>query len=181
MNMPPQQKPATRARRGFISAVVAVVVGAVWSIAQFTISEILYKTSQAELLPGPFSDAAYTISNFITWPAEPIYTSVEKRLLQNVVDETLDDKTLPAEAHSKLRELLDRGVMDIEHEDHYQIYEVLEQASVDPPMVPMHQEYLIYGGVCAGWGILVGSIAALMAWNLQTSMARRRHSSPPAL
>ena len=177
----PIPTPRSPARRGIISAAVALVVGTIWSIAQFTISEILYKTSEAELLPYPLSDHAFTLSTLVAWPAEPIYTSVEKRRIEAAIADTLDDKTVPAESHSKLRELVDRGAVDLEHDDHFELYEILDETGVADPSVPVHQEYLIYGGVCVGWGTLVGLIAGLMAWNLQASMARRRHSSPPAL
>lgn len=161
--MPPV---ATRARPRWIPAIIGVVIGVIWTIGQFTANELLFRISEREILPYPLSDYAFTLSNVITWPAEPIYNAAEKRRVTGALTDTFGNQDIPSDTQGKLRQLVDQGAVDPDHENYYEIFEILDSVGTDPS-VPTSLEYLIYGGTCVVYGILIGGIAGLIAWKIQ--------------
>jgi hypothetical protein len=145
--------------------VIGLVVGLVWSISQFLGSELLYRASESSFFHEAGAEFLMSTSDFIAWPAGRIYTAVESRHLELAFERALSGKVLSTESRQKLMELADQGALDPDHESYFDVIDLLDEVGLDPS-VPVPQEYLIYGGICAAWGIIVGIVAGLLAWKI---------------
>lgn len=57
---------------------IGLTVGVIWMIAQFGISEVLYRLGNAS-----GADVLYNLSNTVAWPAEIIYHQAEVELFSD--------------------------------------------------------------------------------------------------
>lgn len=162
-------------RRRTIAVVIGVTVGLVWSTVQFLGSEILYRASESSFFHEAGSEFLMSTSDFISWPAGSIYTSIENRRVQAAVDEALSGKIVSAESRKKITELTDQGARDPDHEGYIDLIFLLDEVGIDSS-VPVSQEYLIYGSTCAAWGLIFGLVAGLLAWNIGGRIGGSRHT-----
>jgi len=158
---------------------VAIIVGLVWAVAQFAISEGCYRLAMwlDESGSGAPTEFLYDISDMAAWPAGILYDTEERRLVIEAL-RTSGKQTGTLENGDEVS--IDQLTTSIEEEpygefDHlYSGYEVLDGMDLYPE-VPIATEYTYYGGCCVAWGALVGLITyMLLAFNRNDGSSGRR-------
>lgn len=136
-------------RKKTSSLKVGFIVGALWAVVQFGISEVSYRIALET-----DNDLLYDISDLVAWPAGELYHSAEIELYQ----ETLNGM----EAEAEEREAWDALIVRAEDPDDFEAYDALwvifDEHSLEP-YVDIETEYKIYIGICIMWGFAVGVAA----------------------
>jgi len=140
-----------------------LLIGLIFTVVQFGLSEICYQLSIS--LPfGETTDALTAVSNFVAWPAEWIYMSEEATMCTELLtDINAHPGDYPEGFDAKARELLQAydasGDRDALITDTYQL---ADENNIDIFM-PLWKDYVIYGGTCIAWGTLI----ALLVYFIQ--------------
>lgn len=149
------------------NALVAGIVSAlIWSLLQFSLSEIFYQLSRSSYdwgLPSEAENFLIQASDIAAFPAGWIYEEEEKRLLPLRLGEMGTEDQWSQEVRERARDLRSQWRESPPEERS----EVLSQAydfiytHTSDPIVPVTREYLIYIGVCLAWGTLIGILVFL--------------------
>lgn len=176
MSMQPTTHPQQASRAGNLnkSIQVGLLAGVMWAVAQFAISEMLYRLSMAPI-SWRAAEPLEMLSNAISWPAGTIYERVEADRMQAAIASALADGAIEEETRTRLVNLEKDGAVDVFHEDFFELFEILENLGHDVE-VPVSMEYMIYGGVCVIWGMLVGVLTGALFWRFYHPVG-----SPPPL
>jgi type III secretory pathway component EscS len=165
------------------ATVIGLVVGLVWTAAQFGLSELCYRTAMALDASGADevkSEVLYNVSEWVTWPASELYdTRYNDNIraeLENVAA-NIHDEQVRAEALQLLRQI-STGEGNEDYDDPYEAADdFLFDMDIDTTPT-MAQEYSIYAGVCVAWGVLVGAIAGLVVGLVRGGGSSRRDLPP---
>lgn len=154
-----RSEPANSSRPGGIGEIFLVWagVGLVFSLLQFGYSETLYKQAMDG---GP--QWMFEASNLLVWPAGPIYSQVQTMKLTEELEAFAADEANDAALRERARNLLP---LDEENAYTDEVWNFLDETELSAELDPV-TEYLIYGGVSAGYGILIavlGSLFTLLA------------------
>ena len=127
---------------------LGLIVGLLWSVVQFGISEVIYQTA---LWTGYGGDLLYDMSDTAAWPAGIIYDQIDRELMQQELSSI--QKTTGEETNF---EALKERLNDPADEDAYEAALEIFDANGREPYVPLITEYSIYGGICLCWGAMIG-------------------------
>lgn len=164
------------------ATLIGLTVGLIWTIAQFGLSELCYRTAMTLDESGADymkSEALYTVSDWVSWPAFTLYNnryeSNTREALEGVAA-NVHDEQVRAEA-----DLLLRQIRTGEASENYDPYGAADEflLNLDIDATPtMVQEYSIYVGVCVAWGVLVGTITGLTVGVFRRDGSSRRGAPP---
>ncbi|WP_309396887.1 hypothetical protein [Cerasicoccus maritimus] len=133
-------------------------------IIQFAVCEATYRIGMAMDEFGSGSgELFYDVSNAVSWPAVILYEMEDAqeniRALREYPAETLPDEDgKPV----NLKELANKIEADNSDFDSLDLaYSLLSEQEIYPE-VPIATEYLIYGGVCLIWGVVMGSLTTFL-------------------
>ncbi|MDP0496627.1 MAG: hypothetical protein Q7Q73_10500 [Verrucomicrobiota bacterium JB024] len=166
------------------ATLIGLTVGLIWTIAQFGLSELCYRTAMALDASGADevkSEALYNVSEWVAWPASILYDNryeTNAREALEGVAANVHDEQVRAEAVLLLRQIR-TGEASEDYDPYEAADEFLLNMDIDPTPT-MVQEYSIYVGVCVAWGVLVGTIAGLTVGLVRRGGSSGR-SAPPVI
>jgi len=157
-----------RFKRPIIVALVAFCI-------QFGSSELLYQISVRTAKPG-LAEGLTTASNLIAWPADLIYTEMEKNLyvdsLEDLVSMKGSQEAIPEEQLQKAKSLLQTYEESGDTEQFVLDCSTwLNEMGIDA-YLPTSQEYAIYIGTCLAWAIFIGSLVYIISEPQNASRTR---------
>ena len=164
------------------ATLIGLTVGLIWTVAQFGLSELCYRTAMALDASGANevkSEMLYTVSDWVSWPAFTLYNNryeTNTRETLEGVAASVHDEQVRAEAVLLLRQIR-TGEASEDYDPYGAADEFLLNLDIDatPTMV---QEYSIYVGVCVAWGVLVGTIIGLAVGLLRRGGSSGRGAPP---
>lgn len=172
MDTPPPSPSAIPKKRIHPSVIVIIwiVIGIIWSCAQFAISEVTYRIGMA--MESGVSDRLFEISDTVSWPAVHLY---DRALAEEYVDEiqgALRVSAFDQDELSKLQNLLSQYQGDYDNIDFQESADELLNAKDIYPEVSVPMEYLIYGGTCIAWGALIAILGSGLTLLIRTNYNR---------
>lgn len=161
---PPQAPPPPRASNAHVVLIVWAGIGLFFTVVQFAISEIAFRMGERTGI-----EVFYDVSDTVAWPAGLLYDLAESRKIRGELEALRATPAIDSEMRQEIGVLLALGD-DEKFWDAFWDSPLYHQVEGE---LGLRMEYLIYGGVCVGWGVLLASAGMVL-----TLLARNRAGEP---